>query len=71
MKILGILLVAIGVLLFVYKGVTYTTHKKIIDAGPIEVTKEEQHRLPYSPVAAGIALAGGIVLIVLSVKKTT
>jgi hypothetical protein len=69
MKLLGIILIVAGALLLAYKGITYTTHEKVLDVGPLEVTKEEKHRFPYSPVAAGIALAGGVALVAASGGK--
>lgn len=60
--IVGIVLIVLGVLAFVFQG-TYTTRDKIIDVGPIEATKEEKKTIPLPPVLGGIALIGGIALV--------
>jgi UDP-N-acetylmuramyl pentapeptide phosphotransferase/UDP-N-acetylglucosamine-1-phosphate transferase len=69
-KIIGILLVVLSVIFFTYKGVTYQTHKKVLDLGPIEVTKEENHTFPFTPILGGVVLVAGIALIVVSGRKS-
>jgi hypothetical protein len=61
--LLGFILVALGVLALVYQGITYTTHKKVVDIGPIEATREEHKTIPLPPILGVIALVGGIVII--------
>ena len=63
MRVLGILLIVIGIVALAYQGVTYTTHKKVLDIGPIQATREERHTLPLPPVLGALALIGGVVLI--------
>jgi hypothetical protein len=48
-----------------YQGITYTTHKKVLDIGPIQATKTEHETIPISPVLGGLALIGGVVVLVL------
>ncbi|HXT76907.1 MAG TPA: DUF3185 domain-containing protein [Candidatus Eisenbacteria bacterium] len=64
MKPLGIILLVIGVLALAYQGFTYTTHKKVLDIGPIEATKEERHSVPIPPILGALALIGGIVVLI-------
>jgi hypothetical protein len=59
----GIVLIVLGVIALVYQGFTYTTHKKVLDMGPIQATKEERHTIPLPPILGAIALIGGIVLV--------
>ena len=61
--LLGLALIALGVIALVYQGITYTTHKKVVDIGPIEATKEEHKTIPLPPILGVIALAGGIFII--------
>ena len=44
--LLGIILIVLAVIGFGYQGITYTTHKKIVDLGPIEATKTEHKTIP-------------------------
>jgi hypothetical protein len=50
---------------FAYQGITYTTREKIIDIGPIQATKDTEKTIPFSPILGGVALAGGIALIII------
>ena len=61
--LVGIALIVLGVLSLAYQGITYTTHKKVLDLGPIQATKEEHKTVSLPPILGGIALAGGILLL--------
>jgi hypothetical protein len=65
----GLILVVLGALALAYQGITYTTHKKVLDIGPIQATETEHKTIPLPPILGGIALVGGIVLLVAGSKK--
>jgi hypothetical protein len=67
--LIGIILIVIGIVAFAYQGITYTTREKVVDFGPIQVTADKTKTIPLPPIVGGIALAGGIVLLVLGNKK--
>ena len=67
--VVGILLVILGVIALAYQGITYTTHKDIVDVGPIHATETERKTIPLPPVLGGLALAGGVVLLVVGTKS--
>ena len=69
MRLIGIVLIVIGVLALAYQGVTYTTHKKVLDIGPIQATTTEHKTIPLPPILGGLALVGGIVLLVAGRKE--
>ncbi|WP_395740899.1 DUF3185 domain-containing protein [Prosthecobacter sp.] len=69
MKGLAIILIALGIVALTYQGFTYTTKEKAVDLGPIQVTAEKTHTVPLPPVLGGIALIGGIVMLVTSKKR--
>ncbi|MBV8674502.1 MAG: DUF3185 domain-containing protein, partial [Acidobacteriaceae bacterium] len=50
MKIFGVILIIAGVAALIYGGFTWTTHKKAVDLGPIQVEKTKQHSLPLPPL---------------------
>jgi len=62
--ILGIALIAIGLLALAYQGFSYTTQKKVVDIGPIQATKEEHHTVPLPPILGAVALLGGVIVVV-------
>jgi len=65
----GIILIVIGIVALAYQGITYTTREKVVDLGPIQVTADKTKTLPLPPIVGGIALVGGIVLLVMGNKK--
>lgn len=60
---LGVALIALGVIALVYQGFTYTTQKKVLDIGPIQATKEEHHSVPVPPIIGVIALISGVAVL--------
>ena len=67
--LIGIALIILGVVAFAYQGITYTSREKIIDIGPIQATQKTKKTIPLSPLLGGIALAGGIVLVIIGAKN--
>ena len=67
--LVGIALVVLGIVAFAYQGITYTSREKIIDIGPFQATADTQKTIPLSPLLGGLALVGGIVLVVVGAKK--
>ena len=65
----GILLVVLGALALAYQGFTYTRHEHVMDVGPMHVTTETRDRVPISPILGGLALVGGIALLVVGAQK--
>ncbi len=61
--ILGIVLIVLSVFSFAYGGITYKTHKKMLDVGPIEATKTETHTTPLPPILGTLFLVGGVLLV--------
>jgi uncharacterized membrane protein len=67
--IIGVLLIALGVVAFAYQGITYTTNEKVVDLGPLKVEAKREKTIPLPPVLGGIALVGGIVLVIAGARR--
>jgi uncharacterized membrane protein len=67
----GILLIVLGGLALAYQGFNYTRHEQVMNVGPMHVTTETQDRVPIPPILGGLALVGGIVLLVVGAKKNS
>lgn len=67
---IGVILIVIGIIAFAYQGITYTTREKVVDIGPIHMTAEKTKTIPLPPIMGGLALLGGIVLLVAGNKKS-
>ncbi len=67
-KTLGLILIGLGLLGLAWGGFTYTTKEKVVDVGPIHATRDETHNVPLPPIAGGIAVIAGVVLLVTAKK---
>ena len=62
-KVIGIILIVLGVVGLAYGGLTWTRRDTIVDAGPIEITADKTERVPLPPIAGGLLLIAGVVLV--------
>jgi uncharacterized membrane protein YidH (DUF202 family) len=69
MKTAAIVLIVVGVIALAYGGISYTREKKVIDLGPIQATTKEHETIPLPPVLGIAAIAGGVILLVMSGRK--
>jgi hypothetical protein len=69
-RLLGIVLIILGVVAFAYQGITYTTQEKVLDIGPLKATVEKEKTIPLPPLVGGAALIGGIVLLLVGTRKS-
>jgi hypothetical protein len=67
--LLGIILIAVGIIAFAYQGITYTTREKVVDLGPIQMTADRSRTIPLTPIVGALALVGGIALLVTGSRK--
>lgn len=65
----GAVLIVIGLVSLLLGGFRWTQEKTVVDIGPIEAKTEEHKTLPIPPVVGGLALVGGIVLLVVPSKR--
>ena len=69
MKIAGILLIIAGVVALIYGGFSYTSQKKAVDLGAIQIDRTEHHTLPVPPILGIVAIVGGGILVYSGAKQ--
>lgn len=69
MKVLGIVLIVIGIIMFIVTGISYTTEETVIDAGPLELSAEKEESVNWPPYAGGVAVVTGLILVAIGRKK--
>jgi hypothetical protein len=69
LAIAGIILIVLGIAALAYQGFTYTTRETIVDLGPIHATADREKTIPLPPILGAAAVAGGVVLLVLGIRK--
>jgi len=63
MKPTGIILIIIGLILTIFTSVSWFTKEKVVDLGPLEVSKDKQHSTNWSPlIGVAVIAVGGFVL---------
>lgn len=63
-KSLGVTLIAIGLIMLVWSGFTYTKKEKIVDIGPVEITADKQESVNWPPYVGAIAIVAGAIIYV-------
>ncbi|MBK8348851.1 MAG: hypothetical protein IPL08_15015 [Saprospiraceae bacterium] len=69
-KTIGLILIVAGVLMIIYTGFNFVTTEKVVDIGPIEINKDKNHFIQWSPVIGIILLVGGLLITFLRKKGT-
>ncbi len=69
MKMLGIVLIVLGLAGLIFQGVTYTTRETKLQIGDLKVTQPVEKTLPIPAIAGGLALAAGVALVVADSRK--
>lgn len=63
--LIGILLIAIGIMGLAYEGFTYTKREKVAELGPLQVTENTRKTVYFPPIYGVLSLGAGIVLVVI------
>jgi len=69
MKTLGIALAIVGLAALVYGGIGYNRKTTLFEVGDIKATATEHKTIPIAPIAGVIALAGGLVLMLVPRRR--
>ncbi len=69
-KVIGIILLVIGLIMLVYTGFNYVTTETVVDAGPLQIEAEKNNFVRFSPII-GIVLAVVGLLVLFTGKKST
>lgn len=52
--IIGIVLIAVGLVSLAYQGITYTSRERVVDLGPIKATADRQKTIPLPPILGAV-----------------
>jgi uncharacterized membrane protein YidH (DUF202 family) len=67
--IVGILLIALGIIGFAVGGISFTHQKKDVDMGPLQISHKETNTMPISPILSIVSLVAGVGLVVVGVRS--
>lgn len=63
-KTIGVLLLAVGLIMLIWTGFSYTQREKVVDAGPVHISADKQKTVSWPPYAGGILVVAGVILLV-------
>lgn len=69
MRPFAIVLIVIGILMLVIPGINFTKKEKVVDVGPIEISKKENKTLTWPYYAGAIVTVTGVVLLLVNKRK--
>lgn len=67
--IVGIVLVALGVIALVYQGFSYTTERQVADLGIAEIRSQDTETIPIPPWIGVVLVAAGVGAILLAKRS--
>ncbi len=68
MKILGIIIIVIGIIMIAYTGFNFITTEKVVDVGSVQINRDVNHPVQWSPIVGGLLLVGGIIIVLFTKK---
>jgi hypothetical protein len=67
--IVGIILIALGIVGFAVGGISFTHEKKDVDLGPVQVSHKQTKTVPISPVLSTVSLVAGVGLVIVGARN--
>jgi hypothetical protein len=64
-------LIALGILAFVYQGIIYSSRETAFELGSLQVSTQRTRTIPISPIVGAVALISGLVLLFVGASKPT
>jgi hypothetical protein len=68
LSIIGLILIAFGVITLIFEGVPVKAERDTLDIGPLEATVEHKEEIPVPRAAAIGSIVGGIVCVALGAR---
>jgi uncharacterized membrane protein YidH (DUF202 family) len=69
LRLIGIALLIVSIVVLMSGGVRWTERKTLVDAGPVEITRQEHHAMTVPPMVGIVSLLAGIILVVLPSRR--
>ncbi|MDD3568555.1 MAG: hypothetical protein PHT92_09170 [Bacteroidales bacterium] len=69
MKKIGIIILGIGLLITIVTSVSFVTREKVVDVGDINISRNKNHSLAWSPIVGIVAMVVGGGLLLIGLKK--
>ena len=67
---IGVVLILLAAVALVWQKITYTKRETVVEVGPVNITADTKKTVPLPPILGGIAMAGGVMLVIVGAKKS-
>jgi hypothetical protein len=68
-RVIGLVLVVIGLVALLWGGVFWTDRDTVVDAGPLEIETEEREGFAVPPALGVVVLIGGLALLLIPDRR--
>ena len=68
-RVVGIVLIIVGVIVLVYGGFTYKSHRKSINVGAVHASVTTHNTVPLPPIVGGVLIVVGVLLTATFVRR--
>jgi len=69
MKIIGVLLIVLGIIGIGYGGFRYAYPEKIVDAGALQISVTKHDSVPIPPILGAVMLVCGVIVVAVDRKQ--
>ncbi len=69
MKKVGIVIMVVGLVITLITGFSFVTREKVVDLGDLQVSKNKNHSIAWSPIAGIVVMAVGGGIFLFGLKK--
>jgi hypothetical protein len=70
LTLIGIILIVLGAVGFIYGGITYSSKKDVVDLGALKIQVDHKESIPLPPILGAAAVAVGVVLVIVGRRWT-
>jgi len=68
--LVGVVLIALGVVALAVDNISFTERKTVVDVGPLKITADEQKTIPIPTIAGVAAVIVGLGLCFMGARKS-
>ena len=68
-RIVGLILIVFGLVALLWGGVFWKDRHKVVDAGPLQISTEQQKGFSVPPIVGGLSLVAGLVLVAIPRRR--
>lgn len=68
-RIAGLILVVVGLVALLWGGVFWTDRDTLLDAGPVQITRDEREGFSVPPAVGILAVVAGIALLLIPERR--